>query len=529
MPLNTLELKLPVVQMLASSRISQSGPLPEKTEPYITDTLPVPVQEIPAEPEALYTDEVFLEDNGNIQEIPDLMDMVSSDVQTSSAPDASEEFDEDEGEIHHEEDTLDAQTDDSNQNTIVTIEEDNMVDGESEPRTSSDEKETAADDELRPNVAEALRLTEQLRRFAEMGRLAAASKRRFEMDNKKKKFFTFCILLVLVVGTFFAAIRHRERNSYEALMKEASALYEQGQYEESLDYYKEASSRYTERIEPFLGTAHASERVGRIEEAVEGYSAALERLPQEDQISRSKIFYEIGRLYALLKMWDKAQESLELATVTDGTNYAAYFALGGVFEGQNKMKDAAVAYKRALDLSPSSDAAQQAIKRVSLALPAKEADFAAIDAEKYKKAIAVGEVALGLRRYDKASQYFAEALALDSSDANIWVSFGEARKGLGDTSGAVASFNRALERNPSHSEAKNKLKALEEERKRKSVPQKKKAAPSKNRQSSALPHAPLNLNLFKKNVKEDLDILAVPVGGTAASSSLSDTSVGQDA
>ncbi|MCL2009387.1 MAG: tetratricopeptide repeat protein [Synergistaceae bacterium] len=276
--------------------------------------------------------------------------------------------------------------------------------------------------------------------------------------KNRARFFTMCVVAVMLVGTFTALYRNMQRNSYGAMMERARALYAQEQYSAALEVYDTVSREYPGRIEPLLGTAHSAERIGRVDEAITAYRSSLELLPPSAAYSMSGVLYEIGRLYVTLKAWDKAQESFEAAIAADSVNYGAYFSLGNSLEEQDQPDKALLAYRQALELSPSSDAANEAVRRVSLVLSSREElEKNALREQKYEQAIQSGGVALQGERYREASQYFADALAIRSDDANAWVGFGEARFKLGDVGGAVSSMERALERDPEHERAKSRL------------------------------------------------------------------------
>jgi tetratricopeptide (TPR) repeat protein len=188
-------------------------------------------------------------------------------------------------------------------------------------------------------------------------------------------------------------------------------------------------------------------------------------LPSEAARSRSNVFYEIGRLSFALQKWDEAQKNFEEAIAADGVNYAAYFTLGNSFEEQNQFDKALAAYKRVLELSPASGAAEEAMKRVTLILAFKKEEEKNVERETmYVSAFLSGAEALDDKHYEAASKYFAEALAIRSDDAVVWVGFAEARAHLGDSSGAITSLERALERDPGNEEAKSKLDAIIAER-----------------------------------------------------------------
>lgn len=325
---------------------------------------------------------------------------------------------------------------------------------------------------------EAARFAEQLRRIEQMRRISGTTGRRPGFRGNRGRLFTLCILLILVAGTAFALWKHMQRNSLDALMADADDLYQQERYESAFEVYSHAASSYPARIEPLVGMAHSAERMGHIETAIQAYASVVGALPPDATGARSSAFYETGRLYSILRNRDQAQEYFEKAVDLDPTNYSSFFALGNVLEELDEPEKALPNYKRALDLSPSSDAAAQAVKRITDQLNAdkKAAADAAADAQKYGQAIQTGNVALGLKQYGEASQRFAEALAIRSDDATAWVGFADAREGLGDTSGAIKSLERALERDPKNSDARTKLDALTKTVEKKNPPAKKNTA-----------------------------------------------------
>jgi len=317
----------------------------------------------------------------------------------------------------------------------------------------------------------------------------------FEQDEIRKnqrRFVTLCVLAIIVIGAATALYRYMHRSSYDVMMSGAHDLYEQRQYPQAFEAYNKASQRYPGRVEPILGTAHAAGRIGRVGDAIAAYRLCLERFPADAADLRSNVFYETGLLHVTLKAWDKAQESFEAAIAANAENYGAYFSLGDSLEAQNQVDKAILAYKQALDLNPSSDAAREAVKRTSLILSSIEKiDNDAVLMRKYEQALISGDVALVDERFREASNYFAEAIAIHSDDVRAWVGFGEARFKLGDTVGAVKYLERALEREPENERAKSRLAEIEAASRR-SAPQRQSNTGSSPRSSvNNAPKAPV--------------------------------------
>lgn len=283
--------------------------------------------------------------------------------------------------------------------------------------------------------------------------------KRRNFHEERTNFLTLLILAAIIIaGTSIALYRNMQRGTYDAMMARAQDLFAQEQYDGALDAFNEAAPSHPDRIEPLLGIAHSAERAGRVGEAIAAYRLSLERLPVDALHLRSQTFYEIGRLYAILMEWESAQGNFEEAIAADVTNFSAYLSLGNSLEEQGKLDGALMAYTQALDLSPSSEPAWEAVNRLTFAILAgEEAERLEQIERQFRQALQSGEEALEDGRFREASDYFAEALAINREDANAWAGFGEARFRLGDTSGAITSMERALERDPEHERARTRL------------------------------------------------------------------------
>ena len=341
-----------------------------------------------------------------------------------------------------------------------------MEDHKPSDREMPDESETnesreilGEEDEKRPAwkiLQETMRVKRQ-----NTGQIYTAHKRRGFREDRVR-FIAVCLFAIILIGTVIALYRNIQRGTYDAMMTRAQDLFAQQQYAAALDAFNETSRRHPDRIEPLLGVAHSAERAGRINDAIAAYRLSLERFSAGTAHLRSQTFYEIGRLYTALTEWGNAQESFESAITADVTNFNAHFSLGNALEEQSKLDEALLIYQQALNLSPSSNAAREAINRVNLAMSDREeAERLALLELRFQQAAQYGRAALEDERFREASDYFAEALAIRSDDASAWVGFGEARFRLGDTAGAVTSMQRALERDPEYELARSRLAEIE--------------------------------------------------------------------
>jgi len=63
----------------------------------------------------------------------------------------------------------------------------------------------------------------------------------------------------------------------------------------------------------------------------------------------------------------------------------------------------------------------------------------------YADWVAAGNQRMDAQMFADAVRFYSRALALDSTDADVWVDRGACRHGLGEDFGAISDFRRALE------------------------------------------------------------------------------------
>jgi Flp pilus assembly protein TadD len=81
--------------------------------------------------------------------------------------------------------------------------------------------------------------------------------------------------------------------------------------------------------------------------------------------------------------------------------------------------------------------------------PATQAALPASDAT-YEEWVAAGDQRMDSRMFADAVTCYSRALALDSSNADVWVDRGACKHGLGEAFGAIEDLRRALEIEPMH-------------------------------------------------------------------------------
>ncbi len=352
--------------------------------------------------------------------------------------------------------------------------------GSPEERTVSSEPPlpTMETDAVPKSADRDTQIAERLRRVTQMRRAAVEAARLAQAPQRRMRLTVLCTVVILVLGTIFALYRYIQNNSQAAIAQEAQTLYEEERYDEAMASYQRGFDRYPDSREFLLGLARASARAGQSDQALTAWRLYLNQLPEEEKPGRAQALYEIGRLYALKKAPDKAIEHLIQSSNLDPTRYDTHFVLGRLLEEQDRPAEALNAYRRALELRPSSQEALDAMKRVAglvvdQPLPAQGPD------REYEKHLEVGTVALNLKRYDDALSHFNQALSLKSDDERPWLGVAGVHQGRGNDAEALKFLQDAQKFIPDSVTIEAKINELEQ-----GLEQKEKAAATKRRRKS---------------------------------------------
>lgn len=296
----------------------------------------------------------------------------------------------------------------------------------------------------------------------------------------RSRIFVLCAVVILILGALFVLYGYMQRNSLSNIAKEAQQFYDQGRYDKAMELYQRGFDRYPNSEEVLLGLARSSEAAGHPDQALTVWRLYLDRLSGEDSENRGQALYEIGRLYAATKDPDKAIAHLMQSASLVPISYNTHFALGRLLEKRGRPVEALDAYRRALDVRPSSNEALGAVKRVAGLMPDVKPVEPQNPLQDYEKHLEVGTVALNLKRYDDAAAYFLKALALRSDDERPWLGLAGAYQGNGKAAEALKLLRDAEKDIAESVTVKAKIDELEQALEKASPPKKRKrAAPKK--------------------------------------------------
>lgn len=267
---------------------------------------------------------------------------------------------------------------------------------------------------------------QKLGRVIEMKKAKAAERNEHDAEGggRRGPFVALLSLIVLVAlaGTFFA-LRYVRRSSPDHMNGEAAALYEEGRWEESAELYRRAYERHPGSMPALMGLAKASERAGRLQDALDAWRLWLAHAPQPTP-ERAQGLCETAKVHAAMGSVDEAMSCLREAMEIDPSNVEVRAAQAELLDRQGRYLDALEARGAASRLLPPTEG---------------DPDGATFDG-----LIGAGTDALRSMRYDDAMRHFADALVLRSRDVRPWLGLAGARQGKGELTEAEGILRDAM-------------------------------------------------------------------------------------
>ena len=142
-------------------------------------------------------------------------------------------------------------------------------------------------------------------------------------------------------------------NDPESLLSKANCLYNLGNYESALSYFKRYSEQVTDDEFGFMYQGTCLINLGRYEEAIQVLNVALENA-QEDSQYLPEIYQEMAFGYSELKDPDKALYCIDQTLKLDCDHTNIEIIRGHILLANKRAREAAEAFKRALQQSDNS-------------------------------------------------------------------------------------------------------------------------------------------------------------------------------
>ena len=174
----------------------------------------------------------------------------------------------------------------------------------SQSESESDDEDNDNDDNnedyehiiLQQNSSLTLRgtnFTQRLQNILQGRKKKAAELRRKNSEKNKhshpyiRNTFMFCAVMLLALGLAWAALAYLKTRTPESFNAKASALYEQGKYDEAMNLYQEAYNRYPKVLTFLTGIARSAEKAGHTQTANIAWEEYRKALP-DDKKENSK-------------------------------------------------------------------------------------------------------------------------------------------------------------------------------------------------------------------------------------------------
>ncbi len=200
----------------------------------------------------------------------------------------------------------------------------------------------------------------------------------------------------------------------------------------------------SESPEVLVARGHLMESRGKLDEAVDAYTRALARRPDD-----ASLYYDRGVALGRQGHWDDAIADYTQAIEHDAAMARAYNNRAAAYAHQRRFDAAAADFTKAISLDSKSALAYRnrglAYHDLGQVAPSIEDYTVAIrlDPHDSQNLFERGNVYLDAGQYAKAISDFDQAIALDPKRAAAWLNRGEAHRRLGHTQQSQADLAQA--------------------------------------------------------------------------------------
>ena len=242
------------------------------------------------------------------------------------------------------------------------------------------------------------------------------------------------------------------------LLKRALALYQQGEYHQCEELYREFLEEHPDDPGAWHMRGYVAVQLKEANRAVQYISRAIELKP-----SVYTMHVNLGSALAMLGQFDRAIEALRNAINLHPSGAEAYFVLGNCLRGTGEAHEAEAAYLEAVRLKPdwaealetaSVNAAKSGDhdKALDYALRALTQDSGRLLSNKI-----VGNVYLRQRTYDLALKHYTAALEIDPDDTVANTNLGLLLMRTAEYEESAAAFRKAVALAPDDAIARHGL------------------------------------------------------------------------
>lgn len=243
---------------------------------------------------------------------------------------------------------------------------------------------------------------------------------------------------------FFNVADGMRKTIKEQFIKQGSAYYEAGRYEEALTTIKQSIQLDPHNAQQYKSMGDALSKLGKNEEAVKAFERAIALNPKYT-IAYNNMAWALNEL----KRHEEALQACERAIELDPNYAPAYRNKGQVLYECKNYKEALESYNRAILLDPNSSNAYEnkghvllLLKRYKEALSVYEQAIR-LDPHNAKLHSTIATIFRELKRYKEALAAFEEAIRLDPNLIQAYEGKGATLQDLARVDESLEAFKKA--------------------------------------------------------------------------------------
>lgn len=184
-----------------------------------------------------------------------------------------------------------------------------------------------------------------------------------------------------------------KRRKYDQEMAKAQAFYEKGDLDKAIRHFERALGHFDLEPKAHVSLAGVHMLKKEFKPAEDGFQRALKLMAKKDPL-RGYVMSRLGDLALVGGRLAEAEIRYKGAVEETPGDVNAWLGLGKIFEKQERWDEAAVAYRRVLELRPKDQAAMQGLRRADnggeeypkIVAEMKDRKVLEIDATEYKPA-----------------------------------------------------------------------------------------------------------------------------------------------
>lgn len=263
---------------------------------------------------------------------------------------------------------------------------------------------------------------------------------------------------LVLFAVLMGAVAEAASPGQDALDRGAQ-LYKQARYHEAIDAFREATRLDPGLLQAWHNLGWAYHRAGRHSEAIETWRTVLKVEPK-----RLELLNEVAAIQLGQSLWEEAARTLKSSLAIDADQPRIRLRLADAYEKAGSSREAEAQLREAARLRPGDlmatlrlqeflerhaqeDAALEVLRE---ALPRLAPYGHILKLRVARLSARSGDKAYRRGNYGEARASYAEAVRLDSRNAQYRINLGWAHRQLGDVAEATSAWRQALELQPGY-------------------------------------------------------------------------------